>query len=114
MQFSVVQIENESEGQPRKAMLAAFGAELARMLYCVVVDEDVDIHDPRDVIWAISTRCRPDRDITLIPGVPSAARDAHQTYWGRMGIDATKPLKWRDAFERRIIPAPSHCGWRST
>ena len=40
-------------------MLAAMGAELNRMLYCVVVDDDVDSHDLGDVIWAISTRCRP-------------------------------------------------------
>ena len=104
MQFCVVQMENQYEGQPRKAMLAAFGAEMTRLLYCVVVDEDVDIHDPADIVWAISTRCRPDRDIFQIPGVPSAGRDAHQTYWGRMGIDATKPLEGRDEFERRIIP----------
>jgi UbiD family decarboxylase len=104
MQFCVVQIENQYEGQARKAMLAAFGAELTRVLYCVVVDEDIDIHDPVDVIWAISTRCRPDRDIFQIPDVPSAGRDAHCTYWGRLGVDATKPLAWRDEFERRIVP----------
>lgn len=107
MQFCIVKIEKQYEGQPRKAMLAAFGAEMTRVLYCVVVDEDVNIHDPADVIWAISTRCRPDRDIFQIPEVPSAARDAHQRYWGRLGIDATKPLKWRDEFERKIIPGSS-------
>lgn len=104
MQFCVVQIAKQYEGQPRKAMLAAFGAEMVRVLYCVVVDEDVNIHDPADVIWAISTRCRPDRDIFQIPEVPSAARDAHQSYWGRLGIDATKPLEWAAEFERRKIP----------
>lgn len=103
-QFCVVQMDKQFDGQPRKAMLAAFGAEMERVLYCVVVDEDVNIHDPRDVIWAISTRCRPDRDIFQIPEVPSASRDAHQSYWGRLGIDATKPLEWRDEFERRTVP----------
>ena len=104
MQFCVVQMEKQFEGQPRKAILAAFGAEMVRVLYCVVVDEDVDIHDPGDVIWAISTRCRPDRDIFQIPEVPSAGRDAHQSYWGRLGIDATKPLEWCDEFERTTVP----------
>ena len=107
MQFCVVQMENQFEGEPRKAMLAAFGAELTRILYCVVVDEDVNIHDAADVIWAISTRCRPDRDIFQIPDVPSAARDAHQSYWGRLGMDATKVLDWSDEFERRVIPGSS-------
>jgi len=104
MQFCVVQMAKEYEGQPRKAMLAAFGAEMTRVLYCVVVDEDVNIHDPADVIWAISTRCRPDQDIFQIPGVPSAARDAHERYWGRLGIDATRPLQWPEEFERKRIP----------
>ena len=104
MQFCVVQMVNMYEGQARKAMLAAFGAELTRVLYCVVVDEDVNIHDLADVIWAISTRCRPDRDTFTIPEVPTSGRDPHKSYWGRMGIDATKPLEWRDEFERRTIP----------
>ena len=107
MQFCIVQMAKRYEGEPRKAMLAAFGAELVRTLYCVVVDEDVDIHDPADVIWAISTRCRPDRDIFQIPEVPSSARDAHQSYWGRLGMDATKPLEWSDEFERKVAPGSS-------
>ena len=100
-QFCVIRIEKRYEGQPQKLMLAAMGAELNRMLYCVVVDDDVDSHDLGDVIWAISTRCRPDRDVIQIPNVPSYARDPHRLHWGRLGIDATAPLEWRDEFERK-------------
>ena len=103
-QFCVIRIEKRYEGQPQKLMLAAMGAELNRMLYCVVVDDDVDSHDLSDVIWAISTRCRPDRDIIQIPNVPSYARDPHHLHWGRLGIDATAPLEWRDEFERKRFP----------
>ncbi len=104
MQFVVVQIEKRYEGQAAKVMLGAFGAETNRQLYCVVVDEDVNIHDLKDVIWAMSTRCRPDRDIIQIPNVPSFARDPHQVHWGRLGIDATAPLEHRDEFERKRYP----------
>ncbi|MBI4013939.1 MAG: UbiD family decarboxylase [Candidatus Rokubacteria bacterium] len=103
-QFCVVQIAKRYEGQAQKAMLGAMGAETNRMLYCVVVDEDVDIHDLRDVVWAMATRCRPDRGIMQIPNVPSFARDPHQIHWGRLGIDATAPLAWRDEFERKRYP----------
>ena len=103
-QFCVVQIAKGYEGQAQKAMLGAMGAETNRMLYCVVVDEDVDIHDLRDVVWAMATRCRPDRGIVQIPNVPSFARDPHQIHWGRLGIDATAPLAWRDEFERKRYP----------
>ena len=93
MQFVVVQIEKRYEGQPAN-----------RQLFCVVVDEDVDIHNLEDVIWAMSTRCRPDRDIVQIPNVPSYARDPHRLHWGRLGIDATAPLEHRAEFERKRYP----------
>jgi UbiD family decarboxylase len=104
LQFCAIQIDNKSEGQAQRAMVAAFGAEMNRVLYCVVVDEDVNIHDWQDVLWAMATRCRPDRDIIQIPGVPSFARDPHKMHWGRLGIDATKPLDHAAAFERKKTP----------
>jgi UbiD family decarboxylase len=103
-QFCVVSIRKRYEGQAQKAMLGAMGAETNRLLYCVVVDDDVDIHDLRDVVWAMATRCRPDRGVMQIPNVPSFARDPHQVHWGRLGIDATAPLAWRDEFERKRYP----------
>jgi UbiD family decarboxylase len=103
-QFCVIKLKKRYEGQARKAMLGAMGAETNRLLYCVVVDDDVNIHDLRDVLWAMSTRCRVDRDIFQIPDVPSFARDPHQLHWGRIGIDATAPLEWREEFERKLYP----------
>jgi UbiD family decarboxylase len=107
LQFCAVQMAKSADGQPQRAMLAAFGAEMNRILYCVVVDEDVDIHNWGDVLWAMATRCRPDRDIIQIPGVPSFARDPHQMHWGRLGIDATKPLEHAAEFERKKAPGLS-------
>ncbi len=104
LQFCVLKLKKQFEGQPRRAILAAFGAEMNRILYCVAVDEDVDIRDLKDVVWAMSTRCRPDRNIFQIPDVPSFARDPHQVHWGRLGIDATAPLEWAAEFERKKIP----------
>jgi 4-hydroxybenzoate decarboxylase len=104
LQFCAVQIAKTTDGQAQRAMLAAFGAEMNRILYCVVVDEDVDIHNWNDVLWAMATRCRPDRDIVQIPGVPSFARDPHRMHWGRLGIDATKPLEHLADFERKKAP----------
>jgi UbiD family decarboxylase len=104
LQICAISIDKQFEGQPRQAILAAFGAEMNRLLYCVVVDADVDIHDWRDVLWAMATRCRPDRDIFQIPNVPSFARDPHQIHWGRLGVDATKPLAHAAEFERKTVP----------
>jgi UbiD family decarboxylase len=104
LQFCAVQIGKHTEGQANRAIVAAFGAEMNRVLYCVVVDEDVDIHNWSDVLWAIATRCRPDRDVITIPGVPSFARDPHKMHWGRLGIDATKPSEHAADFERKKTP----------
>jgi UbiD family decarboxylase len=104
LQFCAVKMTKTADGQPQRAMLAAFGADMNRVLYCVVVDDDVDIHNWSDVLWAIATRCRPDRDIIQIPGVPSFARDPHRIHWGRIGIDATKPLEHAADFERKKSP----------
>jgi UbiD family decarboxylase len=104
LQICALQIAKTAEGQANRAIVAAFGAEMNRVLYCVAVDEDVDIHNPRDVLWAIATRCRPDRDVFQIPGVPSFARDPHKIHWGRLGIDATKPLDHPADFERKKTP----------
>jgi 4-hydroxybenzoate decarboxylase len=107
LQFCAIKLAKASEGQPQRAIVAAFGAEMNRLLYCVVVDEDVDIHDWSDVLWAMATRCRPDQDIFQIPGVPSFARDLHQMHWGRLGVDATKPLEHAAEFERKKTPGLS-------
>lgn len=103
-QICVLKVGNAAEGLARKAVLAAFGAEMNRMLYCVAVDEDVNIHDWQDVLWAMATRCRPDRDIFQIPDIPSFARDPHRAHWGRLGVDATKPAEHAGAFERKQVP----------
>jgi UbiD family decarboxylase len=107
VQFCAIKLAKASEGQPQRAIVAAFGAEMNRLLYCVVVDEDVDIHDWSDVLWAMATRCRPDQDIFQIPGVPSFARDPHRIHWGRLGIDATMPLEHAAEFERKKTPGLS-------
>jgi UbiD family decarboxylase len=104
LQFCAVKMTKTADGQAQRAMMAAFGAEMNRVLYCVVVDDDVDIHNWSDVLWAIGTRCRPDEDVIQIPGVPSFARDPHRRHWGRIGIDATKPLDHAADFERKKTP----------
>ena len=110
-QYCVLQIKKQFEGQPQRAMMAAYGANLNHLLYCIVVDEDVDIHNWHDVLWAMGTRCRPD-SIRQIPGVPSFPRDPHQTHWGRIGIDATKPLAHPEEFERKRIPGFEGVRWQ--
>ena len=68
------------------------------------VGEDVDIYNLDDVIWAVLTRARVDRDVLVIPDTPSFYRDPHKEHWGRIGIDATVPFARRLEYERKKIP----------
>jgi len=89
-----ISIRKTAEGQGKQAILTALGIDHCLKLV-VVVDEDVDIYNESDVLWAISTRFQADKDLVMVPrtmGVildPSASDDG---LTARMGIDATKPL----------------------
>jgi len=103
-----VSIEQRVPGQAKNAILAALGADLY-MKRVVVVDQDVDVFDDRQVNWAIATRCQPDRDITIITNArgsdldPSTREDGHTAKWG---VDATaKPSLAAYTPRHRVPPA---------
>jgi 4-hydroxy-3-polyprenylbenzoate decarboxylase len=56
------------EGRQRQAALLAFSA-FPELKHVILVDEDVDIFDTNDVLWAMTTRMQADVDIVTIPGV---------------------------------------------
>jgi 3-polyprenyl-4-hydroxybenzoate decarboxylase len=88
---AIVQIEPQFDGHARQVMLATIGAEPIWAKQITVVDTDVNIYDMDDVQWAILTRCRPDKDMLIIPETPSFYRDEQKDHWGRHLVDATKP-----------------------
>ncbi len=101
---TVVKISQQYEGHARQVLLAAIAAETTWVKACTVVDEDVDIHDMDEVMWAILTRARPDRDVIVLDGMPSFYHDPDRNHWGRLAIDATAPFARRGEFERKSIP----------
>ena len=63
--------------------------------FIVVTDDDVDIRNWQDVIWAITTRMDPVRDVTLVENTPIDYLDFASPVsglGGKMGLDATN--KW--------------------
>lgn len=101
---TVVKIRKQYEGHARHVLLAAFGAHMDYSKTCMVIDEDVDIHDLNDVWWAFVTRGRADTRSLVVPNVPGFYRDPHKDHWGRLGIDATKAWGREAEFERKRIP----------
>ena len=102
-----VSIEQRIPGQAKNAILAALGADLY-MKRIVVVDEDVDVFDDRQVNWAIATRCQPDRDITIVTNArgsdldPSARDDGQTAKWG---VDATAKPSLASYTPRHRVPS---------
>lgn len=101
--LAIVSMKKTAEGEPKMAMLTALGTELYTK-HVIVVDEDVDIFDMEDVMWAVATRVRAEKDIFLVPGVKSAIIDPTsdpKTFTvTKMGIDATAPLD--EGFAERL------------
>jgi len=63
--------------------------------FVIVCDDDVNVRDWNDVIWAITTRMDPSRDVTLIDNTPIDYLDFASPVSGlgsKMGMDATN--KW--------------------
>ena len=98
------------EGKQRQAALLAFSA-FQELKHVILVDEDVDIFDTDDVLWAMNTRFQGDRDIITIPGVrchpldPSAGPEYSSSIENR-GIscktifDCTVPFHLKEKFRR--------------
>jgi 2,5-furandicarboxylate decarboxylase 1 len=101
--LAIVSMKKIAEGEPKMAMLTALGTELYTK-HVIVVDEDVDIFDMDDVMWAVATRVRAEKDLFLVPGVKSAIIDPTsdpKTFTvTKMGIDATAPLD--EGFAERL------------
>jgi 2,5-furandicarboxylate decarboxylase 1 len=104
--LAIVSMKKIAEGEPKMAMLTALGTELYTK-QVIVVDDDVDIYDMEDVMWAVATRVRAEKDILMVPGVKSAIIDPTSdpaTFTvTKMGIDATAPIN--EGFAQRLIIA---------
>lgn len=103
---AIIQIDKKSEGDGKQAALAAFASD-KDLKHVVVVNDDVDIHNPEDVEFALATRVQADEDIFIVPGAKGSPLEASHNLRGvtaKMGIDATYPLKYAEQFRRTSIP----------
>jgi len=110
-----ISMKKVADGEPQTAIMAAFGTEFYTK-HVIVVDDDVDIFDTNDVMWAVATRVRPDKDIFFIPGAKGAildpTSDPENFTVTKIGIDATRPAG-RDFAARLVIPDDERARARS-
>lgn len=102
----VVKINKRWEGEPKNIMMAAFAGH-ADIKQVVVVDTDVDIHDPVSVEWAIATRFQASADLVVLAGAQGSRLDpsGENGLVDKMGLDATKPTGG-DPFRYTVVHVP--------
>jgi 4-hydroxy-3-polyprenylbenzoate decarboxylase len=83
--------------------------------YIITVDEDIDPSNLDEVLWAVSTRCDPEKYIHIVPGFLTSPLDpmispdkrARKDYTtAKVFINACKPYHWKDQFPPINVAAP--------
>jgi 4-hydroxy-3-polyprenylbenzoate decarboxylase len=111
--FTVVAIKQRYPGHARQAAVIAAqcrgGAYMQR--YVVVVDDDINVWDINDVLWAMCTRTDPVRDIDIVrrcwsgpldPAIPKAEKGFNSL----AVIDACRPYEWMKDFPHASAASP--------
>ena len=109
------------EGKQRQAALLAFSA-FPELKHVILVDEDVDIFDTDDVLWAMNTRFQGDRDVITIPGVrchplDPSSNPAYAASIRDVGIstktifDCTVPFDLKERFRRAPFLEVDYTRW---
>jgi 2,5-furandicarboxylate decarboxylase 1 len=98
---AIIQMTPRWDGQAQAVGLAALSGVNLHPKVVIVVDEDVDIYNAEDVIWALSTRMDPQRHVHVVPNerihpldqsVPPFGTDVTvMRFGGKVVLDATKP-----------------------
>jgi UbiD family decarboxylase len=111
--LTAIAIRQRYPGHAKQAGIIAAqvrtGAYLGR--YTIVVDDDVDIYDTDQLLWAMSSRSDPQQDIEIIKRTWSSPLDpaiqpGKKGFNSRAIIDATRPWEWKDQFPRVSAIAP--------
>ncbi|QPO12550.1 MULTISPECIES: UbiD family decarboxylase [unclassified Thalassospira] len=95
--IAVVSMKKAYAGHAKRVMMGvwSFLRQFMYTKFVIVVDDDIDVRDWKDVMWAISTRMDPVRDITTVTDTPIDYLDFASPVsglGGKLGLDATNKL----------------------
>jgi 4-hydroxy-3-polyprenylbenzoate decarboxylase len=101
--MAIVTMKKQYPGHAKRVMMGvwSFLRQFMYTKFVIVVDDDINARNWEDVIWAITTRTDPSRDITLIENTPIDYLDFASPVSGlgsKMGLDATN--KWQGETDR--------------
>ena len=109
-----VSIKQSRPGEAKHVIPIVLGVDHYLKLV-VVVDDDIDVFDESEVLWAIATRMQADRDLVVIGGSLGAMLDPSADERGvtaKLGIDATRPLG--QPFAEKLVMSPEKMAWART
>jgi len=89
-----ISISKRAPGQAKNAICAAFASDML-LKHVIIVDDDIDVFDEEQVLWAVSNRFQADRGLVVIANAQGSELDPSAAPGGvnaKMGLDATKPL----------------------
>lgn len=94
---AVISIDKAYPGQAKRAAMAFWSAlpQFTYTKFVVIVDKEINIRDPRQVVWAITSKVDPVRDVFILPETPFDTLDFASEkigLGGRMAIDATTKI----------------------
>ena len=102
--MAIISIKKRYPGQAKKVMMGLWGmGQLSLTKMFVVVDDDINVHDMNDVIWAITTRADAARDTTIINNTPTDTLDPASplvNLGSKLGLDATQKQKKKGMSEK--------------
>ena len=113
-----VSIKQRYPGHPRQAGHVACQCHVGAYAgkWVIVVDEDIDVSNLEELIWAALTRADPATSIDIItqawstpldPRIPPEQKERGDFTNSRMIIDACRPYHWRDKFPLVNAPSPA-------
>ena len=112
--IAVVSIHKQYAGHARRIMMGVWSylRQFTYTKFVIVTDDDIDVRDWSQVVWALSTRVDPARDSFLVENTPIDYLDFATPVAGigsKLGLDATRkwPGETRRAWSEAIVPDPA-------
>jgi 2,5-furandicarboxylate decarboxylase 1 len=102
----ILSLHKTYEAEPRQ-LLHFLLAGVPFIKHAVVVDEDVNVHDARDIEWAMATRVQGDEDLIILSGLRGRSIDPSKKeglLTAKVGVDATVPVADKIRFRRISVP----------
>ncbi|MGZ5027808.1 MAG: 4-hydroxy-3-polyprenylbenzoate decarboxylase [Methylobacter sp.] len=111
--MAVISMKKQYAGHAKRVMLGtwSFLRQFMYTKFVIVVDDDVDVRNWQDVIWAMTTRMDPARDLTILENTPIDYLDFASPVSGlgsKVGFDATNkwPGETNREWGRPIVMSP--------